>query len=420
VHLLLFLQISDVGNLDSFHDTDGSQPLEQILHLCHQLILRGIAYLHVAQSRFTRNLDVKQNVQRLIAKGIALEDISLQPFRRLLSTVRPTNPLSTQTILIGNGGYNAVSGFLAVEAGLADAVSFGRGFISNPDLVERLRLGNPLTPNNVATFYTHGAQGYTSYTSYPTEQESDLQKPLVSDQVSENAASSPLICAQAKKRVAIIGAGVSGLASAAALERVGGFNVRIFERRGVPGGSWVFDPTSTTNLQFSAADFTSVNSPLLTPATSFPATVPLAGAKGFHTTPLYSSLRANIPYKVMGEGSVFELLPPQDPSSPFLSGVEISAAVAKKAHQFNHLVEYYTTVEDVEKLSAGRLRLTLRKGNPNDTDTWTEEEFDHLIVASGHNSVPRVPHIPGLDLWTRNLRHTVTWRSGEEFRDQVS
>jgi 2,4-dienoyl-CoA reductase-like NADH-dependent reductase (Old Yellow Enzyme family) len=145
------------------------------LHLCHQLVLRGIVYLHVGRGPLTRNLTVEQNIKRLVAKGIVQEDSSLQPFRRLLSSTRPTDPLQTQTILIGNGGYGAVSGVLAVETGLADALTFGRIFISNPDLVERLRFGYPLTPNDNTTFYTHGATGYTSYTSYGSKQEASLK-----------------------------------------------------------------------------------------------------------------------------------------------------------------------------------------------------------------------------------------------------
>jgi N-ethylmaleimide reductase len=45
----------------------------------------------------------------------------------------------------------------------ADLVAFGRPFISNPDLVERLRVNAPLTPPDQATFYGGGAEGYTDY-----------------------------------------------------------------------------------------------------------------------------------------------------------------------------------------------------------------------------------------------------------------
>ena len=47
--------------------------------------------------------------------------------------------------------------------GTADAIVFGRAYIANPDLVERLRAGAPLNEPNPATFYAPGAVGYTDY-----------------------------------------------------------------------------------------------------------------------------------------------------------------------------------------------------------------------------------------------------------------
>jgi len=42
-------------------------------------------------------------------------------------------------------------------------VAFGRPFIANPDLVERLRKGKPLAEGDRATYYGGGAKGYTDY-----------------------------------------------------------------------------------------------------------------------------------------------------------------------------------------------------------------------------------------------------------------
>ena len=46
---------------------------------------------------------------------------------------------------------------------MADAISFGRPFIANPDLVARLRTGTALNPWDVRTFYSQGPEGYTDY-----------------------------------------------------------------------------------------------------------------------------------------------------------------------------------------------------------------------------------------------------------------
>ena len=45
----------------------------------------------------------------------------------------------------------------------ADLIAFGKPFIANPDLVERLKRGAPLNAPDKATFYGGGAKGYTDY-----------------------------------------------------------------------------------------------------------------------------------------------------------------------------------------------------------------------------------------------------------------
>mgnify|MGYP006158815909 CR=1 FL=1 len=56
-----------------------------------------------------------------------------------------------------------------LASGLADAISFGRPFLANPDLVDRLREGAPLTQAQMATFYSQGAEGYTDYPTLAEE-----------------------------------------------------------------------------------------------------------------------------------------------------------------------------------------------------------------------------------------------------------
>ena len=50
-----------------------------------------------------------------------------------------------------------------IESGQASAVSFGRLFISNPDLVRRFETNAPLAEMNLKTLYTPGEKGYTDY-----------------------------------------------------------------------------------------------------------------------------------------------------------------------------------------------------------------------------------------------------------------
>jgi N-ethylmaleimide reductase len=62
-----------------------------------------------------------------------------------------------------NNGYDKALAEAAVAEGRADAVAFGRPFISNPDLVRRLREGAALNAWDSKTFYGGGAQGYIDY-----------------------------------------------------------------------------------------------------------------------------------------------------------------------------------------------------------------------------------------------------------------
>jgi N-ethylmaleimide reductase len=65
--------------------------------------------------------------------------------------------------LILCGGFDGHRAEAALQADRGDLVAFGKRFISNPDLVQRLRLGAPLAPWDSKTIYKGGAKGYTDY-----------------------------------------------------------------------------------------------------------------------------------------------------------------------------------------------------------------------------------------------------------------
>ena len=65
--------------------------------------------------------------------------------------------------LVLNSDYTFERAQAALDAGEADAIAFGRPFISNPDLVARLRTGAPLEPDVMATWYSQGPEGYVDY-----------------------------------------------------------------------------------------------------------------------------------------------------------------------------------------------------------------------------------------------------------------
>ena len=65
--------------------------------------------------------------------------------------------------MIINSGFRSESGSRVIVEGYADAVVFGKPFISNPDLVERITSGAEWARWDEATFYTPGPHGYTDY-----------------------------------------------------------------------------------------------------------------------------------------------------------------------------------------------------------------------------------------------------------------
>ncbi|WP_151635951.1 alkene reductase [Noviherbaspirillum aerium] len=66
-------------------------------------------------------------------------------------------------IFIANGGLSPEQAHALVDGGQADMVAFGRQYIANPDLVERIASNGPYNIPDAFTFYGGGARGYTDY-----------------------------------------------------------------------------------------------------------------------------------------------------------------------------------------------------------------------------------------------------------------
>jgi len=108
---------------------------------------RKLSYLHVTQPRFS--LLEKRSLGESEEESVNL----MEEWRK-----------GYEGTLMCSGGFSRDSGMEAVAKGHADLVSFGRLFISNPDLVSKLKLNAPLTNYNRNTFYTsHPVIGYTDY-----------------------------------------------------------------------------------------------------------------------------------------------------------------------------------------------------------------------------------------------------------------
>jgi len=71
-------------------------------------------------------------------------------------------PLYSGKIIV-NSDYDGQSGQARLDDGIADGIAFGRAFLANPDLVERIRRQSPLNSPDSSSFYWGGPEGYTDY-----------------------------------------------------------------------------------------------------------------------------------------------------------------------------------------------------------------------------------------------------------------
>jgi N-ethylmaleimide reductase len=71
--------------------------------------------------------------------------------------------------LVLNQDYDGASAQADLDSGVADAIAFGRKYIANPDLVERLRQGASLNQDDPKTWYSMGREGYTDYPALETQ-----------------------------------------------------------------------------------------------------------------------------------------------------------------------------------------------------------------------------------------------------------
>jgi N-ethylmaleimide reductase len=79
------------------------------------------------------------------------------------SPIAPAIRQAFRAPLILNSDYGPAKAAAVVASGAADAITFGRPFIANPDLPRRVRLALPLAKESSATWYSRGAEGYLDY-----------------------------------------------------------------------------------------------------------------------------------------------------------------------------------------------------------------------------------------------------------------
>ncbi|WP_089173664.1 alkene reductase [Bosea sp. AS-1] len=129
------IRVSPVSPANGVSDTDPQAVFDR---LAAELGARGLAFLHVVEGATGGPRDIAP--------------FDYLALRRAFGGV-----------YIANNGFDRETAIEAVESGRVDAVAFGKAFIANPDLVERLKRNAPLNTLQTETLYGGDARGYTDY-----------------------------------------------------------------------------------------------------------------------------------------------------------------------------------------------------------------------------------------------------------------
>ncbi|RYD47209.1 MAG: alkene reductase, partial [Sphingomonadales bacterium] len=162
-------------------DEYGGSP-ENRARLLREVVARLIAEAGAGRTavRFSPNGDTQgvydsdpESVFAPAAKWLSEQGIAFLELREQLPTgtfgksdqprVSPAIRKVFTPPLILNQDYTLERAQEEIGSGHADGIAFGRAFLANPDLVERLRADAPLNTPDMTTFYTQGPEGYLDY-----------------------------------------------------------------------------------------------------------------------------------------------------------------------------------------------------------------------------------------------------------------
>ena len=133
-----------IGPSNKFGGMGDSVPGVTFPYVARALARYGLAFLHVIEPRVTGN--VSDDAQQPVAAG-------------------QLRPLFGGPVITA-GGFDATGAAAILAKDDADLVAFGRHFLANPDLPERLRRNLPINPYDRTTFYYGGTKGYTDHPVY--------------------------------------------------------------------------------------------------------------------------------------------------------------------------------------------------------------------------------------------------------------
>ncbi|XP_059486506.1 senecionine N-oxygenase-like [Neocloeon triangulifer] len=190
------------------------------------------------------------------------------------------------------------------------------------------------------------------------------------------------------KRVAVVGAGPSGLAAARHFSADSSFECHVYEQGSDLGGTWVLSEHVG-------------NEP---------------DGRPVHSS-MYKNLRTNLPKEIMS----FPRFPFDDKLGTFLSCEEVLEYLHKfadhyglrKMMRFDHLVCEIKPLNPSESLTIWELRIRDLKG-----EVEFVQHYDAVVVANGHNSEPYWPQFDGLEMYEGKILHSHDYRDAANYKNE--
>ncbi|RKU44140.1 hypothetical protein DL546_004769 [Coniochaeta pulveracea] len=239
-------------------------------------------------------------------------------------------------------------------------------------------------------------------------------------------------------KVAVIGAGISGVTAAAHLLRQG-LQVTVYERSSIAGGVWHYDERTPEDPSYPSNTPSVGDYHLSTPgefsySTPPPDSLHQEDLESLPTKtddalpvrfsppgPCYAGLRNNVPTSLMV--SVLDSWPAGTEEQTNQINLERYIQMISRNHGVDQVTRYDTRVDEVKKTDDGRrwsirtITLDRRRGVPQLVERY--EEFDGVVVASGHYNLPRIPDTPGLSEWKarfgERVMHSKQYRKAEKY-----
>ena len=127
-----------VSPLGTFNNVEAGYNEDENIWLIEQINKRGLMYLHLSEPDWAGGTPYSTEFRQRVRDAFG-------------------------QMIIAAGGYTAEKAEKNIKDGYIDAVAFGRDYIANPDLAERIREGAPLNEQHPQSFYGGGTEGYTDY-----------------------------------------------------------------------------------------------------------------------------------------------------------------------------------------------------------------------------------------------------------------